>query len=158
MQWLALGFSPTEIVEFVNEKFDKTCSRQNIHEHYARNEAAILALRAELAEQLDALPFGSKVERVAHLGVVAQKIYKKLRVAGAGNRTVRDMGSSFAAILKQIAEETGQLVHKHEHTGKDGQPLLPAPVIPIEDLMKLEPAELERQHREALAQSAGSQS
>lgn len=61
--------------------------------------------------------------------------------------------------LKQESEILGlNAPEKHEHTGKDGKDLLPAPAIPIEELMKLEPGELEKMHRDAIAQSSGSQS
>ena len=51
---------------------------------------------------------------------------------------------------KQAALELGQWTEKHEHTGKDGQDLIPPPGLSDEELRRLSPEELERRHRRAL--------
>lgn len=114
LQWLALGFHPTQIVEFVKEDFGKKCSRQNIHQYLENHEERIKELRQEIARNLETIPFARKEVRVANLDRMARKLQ--------GRRQYRDC----AALLKQIAEETGQLVQKHEHTGRDGKDLYPA--------------------------------
>jgi hypothetical protein len=111
LQWLALGFTPQQIVDFVKDDFGKSCSRQNIHEYQKNHAERIGKLREEIKGNLEAIPFTRKEVRIANLDRVARKLLIR--------RNYRD----FATILKQIAEETGQLVQKHEHTGKDGGPI-----------------------------------
>lgn len=103
LQWIALGFTPSQIVEFVNQDFGKKCSRQNIHNHKTDHAEEIARLRAEIKANLQCIPFANKEVRVANLDRAARELLRRRNYTG------------FAQILKQIAEETGQLVQKHEH-------------------------------------------
>jgi hypothetical protein len=111
-QWLALGFGPQQIVDFVSEDFGKKCTRQTIHDHLKNHAEKIAKLREEIKANLDCIPFARKEQRVAYLDRLAHRQFKK-----------RGQEAEFRATLKQIAEEMGALVQKHELTGKDGKPI-----------------------------------
>ncbi len=102
LQWLALGFMPQQIVEFVKLDFEKKCSRQNIWQYTQNQAERIKELREEIKADLQCIPFARKEVRVGQLDRSARELLRRRDHKGA------------AGILKQIAEETGPLVQKHE--------------------------------------------
>jgi hypothetical protein len=108
---LACGFNLQKTADLVKEEYEVTVTRQNVMWYRQHHDERIAELREELSKDLTNIPFANKLTRVAHLNSVANDLLKR--------RQYKD----FAAILKQIAEETGGIVQKHEHTGKNGMPI-----------------------------------
>jgi hypothetical protein len=104
LRCLACGFGYQETVDFVKDEFGISITRQNV-KYYADNyPQRIKDLHEELSENIEQIPFANKMTRVAHLDRVARKLLN------------RKNWPEFRAVLRQIAEETGGIVQKHEHT------------------------------------------
>lgn len=142
LRCLALGFGLQDTADFVKDEFDVDVSRQNVAYYQENHGERIEELRQELAADIERIPFANKVRRLAYLDRIAQKQYRRRQYP------------EFRATLKQIAEEVGAIVHKHEHSGANGGPIqTTTTALSIEELMKLDPAELARQHTDALDRS-----
>jgi hypothetical protein len=134
-----LGFGPQDVADFVQDEFGIKIGRSNVAYYQKQYAEQIEQLHEEIAKDIEQIPFAQKKRRVAYLDRVAMKHYRRRQY------------SDFRATIKQIAEETGDLVQKHEITGKDGGPIV-ANNLTLEELKKLDVAELARLHSEKLGQ------
>ena len=111
LRCLACGFQLQEVVDCVKDEFDIEVTRQNIHYYLKTYPDKVEALRHVLAENIEQIPFAKKLTRVAYLDRMAKRQWRR-----------RQYGE-VRATLKQIAEEVGGLVQKHELTGANGGPI-----------------------------------
>lgn len=105
LRCLACSMSYGDVVDAVKEELGIVVTRQNIKYYSDSYSNEIDEMRESLAEDLSRIPFARKERRVAYLDRVASRQFSK-----------RQYGE-FRATLKQIAEETGEIVQKMEHTG-----------------------------------------
>lgn len=128
---LACYETPKGVCARLIEEFDIDITRQRVHRYDPTKKAGedlsealkvhFFKVRKAFIEETDDIPVSHKAYRLRML----QKAVEKMR----------DVGNfiGMADLLERAAKEMGEAYtnkHKHEHTGKDGEPLpLAAPTI-----------------------------
>jgi len=113
LRCLACGFYPKDVADFVKDEFDIRIKPSDVSYYQKRYEDRIAELREEIAGDLQKIPLAKKLKRTAFLERLATKLYRQRDYKGC------------AGVLKQIAEEVGGIVQKHEVTGMGGKDLIP---------------------------------
>jgi len=122
VQRLACFESPSEVVEYVSEAFEKDVSvRQVCHYDPTRSdetaekwETLFEETRESFLNDLDTIPLSHRAVRLREL----TDLYKRAKEQ-------EEVGKA-ARMLKQAAKEVGEKftnVERREHTGEDGDPI-----------------------------------
>lgn len=127
---LAAFEPPSVVVELVKGEFGIAVSRQQVSgydpatrtgkEMSEKWKVMFEKARKDFRESTDDIPLANKAVRVRMLDRMARAAMERKNVQQAKD------------LMKQIAEEMGEVYtnrHKLEHTGKDGKPLPVAPTL-----------------------------
>ncbi|MEN6581680.1 MAG: DUF2280 domain-containing protein [Armatimonadota bacterium] len=96
---LACGFGYQDTVNSIKEEFGISVSANAIRYYGLEYKDEIAALRKELTEDISRIPFANKLNRIAHLDVIAKRTYDRRNYPEC------------RATLRQIAEETGEITN-----------------------------------------------
>jgi hypothetical protein len=108
---LGCGFSQSDVADSLKDRFGIEITPQSINYYAQEYPEKVEEARQRLLEDAKDIGFTDKLQRLAYLDRIARKQHNK--------RQYREC----CATLKQIAEEVGSIIHKHEHSGPGGGPI-----------------------------------